>query len=45
MSRELPTMFQVSDNASRENLSGYYVSTYILSLTGHFYLQLFCLIL
>ncbi|MDR1554281.1 MAG: hypothetical protein LBS69_12605 [Prevotellaceae bacterium] len=39
-SRELPTVFQVSGNASRENLGGYYVSTCILSLTGHFYLQL-----
>jgi hypothetical protein len=44
MSRELPTVFQVSDNASRENLGGYSVSTDILSLTGHFYLQFFCLV-
>jgi hypothetical protein len=37
MSRELPTVFQVSDNASRENIGGNYFSTNVLSLTGHFY--------
>ncbi|MDR1553175.1 MAG: hypothetical protein LBS69_06915, partial [Prevotellaceae bacterium] len=37
MSRELPTVFHVIDSASRENIGGNYVSTDILSLTGHFY--------
>ncbi|MDR1552670.1 MAG: hypothetical protein LBS69_04305 [Prevotellaceae bacterium] len=37
MARELPTVFHVIDNASRENLGGYYDSTNILSLTGHFH--------
>ncbi|MDR1552816.1 MAG: hypothetical protein LBS69_05070 [Prevotellaceae bacterium] len=37
MARELPTGFHVIGNASHENLGGYYVSTNVLSLTGHFY--------
>jgi hypothetical protein len=34
MSRELPAVFNVIDNASREPLDGDYLSTDILSLTG-----------
>ncbi|MDR1554184.1 MAG: hypothetical protein LBS69_12120 [Prevotellaceae bacterium] len=45
ISRELPTVFQVNDNASRENLSGYSVSTDILSLTGHFKLTIIYLMI
>jgi hypothetical protein len=33
-SRELPAMFHVIGNASRETLDGDYVATDILSLTG-----------
>ncbi|MDR1552259.1 MAG: hypothetical protein LBS69_02195 [Prevotellaceae bacterium] len=36
--------FSCHRNASRENIGGNYLSTDILSLTGHFYLQLFCLV-
>ncbi|MDR1551922.1 MAG: hypothetical protein LBS69_00450 [Prevotellaceae bacterium] len=37
ISRELPTVFHVIGNASRENLGGYYVSTNVLSIAGHFH--------
>ncbi|MDR1552990.1 MAG: hypothetical protein LBS69_05955 [Prevotellaceae bacterium] len=37
ISRELPTVFHVIDNASRENIGGNYVSINVLSLTGQLY--------
>ncbi|MDR1554197.1 MAG: hypothetical protein LBS69_12185 [Prevotellaceae bacterium] len=45
ISRELPMVFQVNDNASRENIGDNYFSTDILSLTGHFKLTITCVMI
>ncbi|MDR1553459.1 MAG: hypothetical protein LBS69_08370 [Prevotellaceae bacterium] len=45
MSRELPTVFHIIGRASRENIGGNYLSTDILSLTGHFKLTITCVMI